>query len=1602
MDDHLKRLAEQSQILSAEVLSAYISDVAQCLQNEAWFGQGQDRKMAHVANKLSKFARVADCATGLAAIAGRIDMRNLQAHEIAMYLNAFCKCPRNPMCRLAVLDLARHIVKAGNALVGKFDAQAIASALNALCKWPSEADARRGALCLARHIVRSGNALVGKFVQNTANTLNALSKWPEEADARRGALCLARHIVRSGNALVGKFSAQNIANTLNALSKWPDQADARHTALQLARHIDKVGNALMDKFDAQDIACTLNALSKWSDQADARHTALRLARHIDKVGNALVGKFDAQTIAITLNALCKWPDDAEARRATRCMARRIIALNDTALNRFNAQSIANTLNALSKWPDDADARRATRRMARCTIELNDTAQNRFNAQSIANTLNALCKWPDDTVARPAMRRMAQCIVELNDAALNRFNAQEIANTLNALCKWPDDADARHAILRLAQRIVRLSDALVGKFNHQGIANTLNALSKWPEETGVRHATLRLARHIDKMDNALVDAFNAQSIANTLNALGKWPDETGARHATLRLARHIDKVGNALMDTFNAREFSCALNALGKWPGDADMQRAALRMARHIVKVGSALVGRFNAQDITNTLSALSKWPDQVAAQDAALALARHIVKGGNALVDKFNAHAITNTLNALGRFFGVEACEDAGWTFAEYLHGQAETWPSYDLRQMAQIANAVARLALRCADQDPPATLTELLQRMGDHMHAHDTIIDAEMLEIATTIKAIAALQLHKTLATLAPSTLARLRCLLPTGLPGDNLETLGNLCIGLLPLLRNKRLSRYRTETLHSLMALHPHVARKATCFLNEPREGMLAVRPTAPSETFDTRCPALTFYQILKTYNVVASMAQESQADQQRGLLVRNWVDAMLTQTRETLQRDLSDMSWNLIAQIEASDDVDDAMDRFMHREHERIAQTCPPTRFDPALVHQAMRGEFREVAPTVGNSRHVLVDMMGRELPREQREAENYSLYARITRLPLVEVKLPGTLSRFMLARTFRYDDQLWRFDMFGGSRLTKGRHQPVEAILAGTSRGHDTLPAVPYADSAPGSALMNLVRKLAPLKEDWARMQRALLETVPHTHVGEGTLTIGWFDDVPGASHPFKPQIDGTPLALCPNDGCGFIKASVAQRIPALRERMQAWEAAPAQQRRDMSRVAPGTMAPQALQHFARDRAALDEARELMRAKLRTIDAVRIPQLQLHDLLVRGPYESMRIRAVPSADDQFHLPTQLCAGLAPGRTAPVLIGKPPYDKENLLPVAASTLATEASGDLTARFLAGHFAIQYSYTGFDETSDTSDTGSMLHGKGMLIVVPDEHWPRHYHALDMACSRQDMKMHSAWTTGRKRHEIPAQMQSTGSLRVKDILLPGQCGAMPIDELRKRDMDTDGDDAFLYLDCPALARAIDGAMQARAAQRGPMPSFKPPKTAQVAIDSNGIYRAGRAREIIDALHGHRLMGRASSAAARYLAQPNEIREQIAKAFKARLQTSGIPAEIGALLDREDWDLGTRNFLTMAIKAGTDALKSDTDTTLFNRWMRSFERAEASCKADPRRVRTVPYTKTTARALRDGSFDPEKTLGELRKNPTMAAGVMEIGIDALRPVLPQQ
>ncbi|RVL88284.1 hypothetical protein CN136_37035, partial [Sinorhizobium meliloti] len=1148
----------------------------------------------------------------------------------------------------------------------------------------------------------------------------------------------------------------------------------------------------------------------------------------------------------------------------------------------------------------------------------------------------------------------------------------------------------------------------------------------------------------------------------------------------------------------------ALNALSKWPATAVCKNAAKALAGRLADE-PGLRNTLDPQGVANALNALSKWPGRANCEKAIDVLASRLAKDHD-LRQAMDAQHVGVSLNALSRCLGRPACQTAGLLLAERA-GLAELpWQQFEMRGLAMVANAMSRLLH--LDEEQPQTLGAKLQAMAGYLELHrERIESASVLEIGVLFKALAAARLHRQMRPLARPALERVSVLVGEDrLRETNLESIGNLCMGLLPLVRSSELnSRHRGHALRVFNTLQPIVERKIDLYLTGGGS-----QSSTDIDQHATRCPALTFFQVLKAYSMVSRQWKPRHVEgtrqelRQRRDQLATWVDRTLGRTREAIEADLGEMSWNLIAQIEAGEQTFDALDLRMAKEAPTITQAHPPTSFD--LDVKGMRSPPGQPGvPANGSTTHVVVDLQGKEVSNNATETnKQYSLFARLTGLPLVEVQLPGAISTFMLARTFNYQGEPWRFDLFGGSRATRGNMSRPAQLLSGTSAAPSLLPAIRYADTAPGSSLMRLVAKLTPQREDWSRMQRSLLEMVPSDHVIEGTLRLGFFEDVSGPAHPFKPlAVDGRRLELCPNDGCGFLKLEVALCIPAFRKHYDAWQAVQAgqasQEQRDLlaKDKGPTRLAPQALQHFPRDEEALQEAHEAMRHRLKALPP-EISQLTLFELATSGGYQGQRVRAVPSADDKVHLPPERSQAFdAAG--GPLLIGKPPYDKENLLPVSEKRVATMAKGDATAEFLSQSFGIQYSYTGFDDRS--GDDAQMLHSKGMLIVVPKENWPADFVNMDLVCSKEDLKTLSCWTAGRDRSAVPRDMLSTGSLRLKDIVEPGRMGALPIAELRNRNMDTDGDDAFVYAGYPKLAALIAREMAAREDRRGQPQSFKPPKTATPAIDrETGRYKAGRLSEIMSLQRGGQIVGAASTLAARFMAQPDQLREAMARnmmfgtydgierdlrtglrevlegddrspevlaklradagdaierahmpeareaaqllhaqllcldqqvssadvpqlpvalaeAFpnlaKAYVAAPSAEARIHAILDNypvcrlshaqfpagqpgfipDQPELTMRNLFTIAIKVGTDALKSDTGTVLFAKIVEACERSE---RGFAERVRVVPYSKATARAMHDGRFDAEQTKRLLQHMPTMAAGVMQDALHALQ------
>ncbi|MGE1003307.1 XopAD/skwp family type III secretion system effector [Ralstonia pseudosolanacearum] len=1493
---------------AAERLAAWLAEEAGTLR--AMTAQ----EVASTLNALSKWPDSDACRQAVERLADRLAKESrlrqaLSAQQVANALNAISKWPKAQACRTAALQLAGRVADDERILL-TLNAQGVALALNALCKWPDADACGKAVERLAERLARERGLLQAMSAQNVANALNALSKWPNNKACRLAAVLLAERVAKESR-LRQAMSAQQVANAVGAVGKWPDEAFCKAAAECLAVRLADEAD-LRWALSAQQFVSTLSGLSKWPKSNDCGRAAQCLAVRLAQDA-VLRQALDALGIASTLSALGKWPEASDCRIAAGYLAARLAQDGDLR-QALDAQGVANALNGLSKWPNADDCRTVAKHLAARLAE--DAALRRaLDAQGVANALNALSKWSDVEGCRVAAEHLAERLA--TDADLRQaLDAQGVASTLNALSKWPDTAVCKAAAEHLAARLA--DEAGIRRaLSPQGMANALNALSKWPTAANCCLAAELLAGQLLR-DPALWQAMNAQEFASTLSALSKWPDTDDCRLAAERLAAYLDKQAD-LRQALDAQGIANALNALSKWPDTAVCKAAADHLAARLAEEAD-LRQAMDVLGIVGALGALSRWPEADTCRMAAERLAARLGREPE-LLRAMSAQQFASALNALSKWPQSEACQQAALGLADALGGSSRPFGAFDMGSLAKLANGIARFAAGLAgaavpdDEDEDgdgqanAALSMMhacLRELAAHLSVRPAGLDAaETRDVAMVFKALATAGLKDSLKLLARQGLQRLQVLHEqTRLRPDSLETLGSLAAGLLPLVRSPDLKPFRIDALRLLERMQPDVARKVQHYTDAHAASAALAKARSPEgEAFGVRRPGLTFFLLLKTYAVVAGQwKQRNAADDrarvaQRREALQAWIGNTLEQVRGAIEGDLDEMSWNLIAQIEAGDHVLDALDLKLHRDMDRITTAHPPTRLDVAAVRRELRGlsAVRDLMGSeAGAAALQVVDMRGNPIRSGPDALANYSFFTRLTggKLPLIEVELPGKLSAFMLARTLQHNGDLLRMDLFGGSHLTPPNTRVFEMLSGaqGSAKRYGRIPAIRLADTVPHAPLMkDVIRKLNPQREDWYRMQRALLEVVPRDHVVEGPVRLALQADRPQGTAPaFALRLPtGEPIHLVSHDGCGFIRESLARRIPAMAAAMDEW----ARSRRQAEPQPPAprmtSLPPQATHHYPRNAAAIEEARTHLRRTLQedaTLWQAEVPDgthrlgtTRLYELLVGAGITGVQGIAVPSADSKVYLPGDK-SGPFDRAGGPVLLGKPPYDKPNLMPIPAERVGTPGQGDATARFLDTAFAFQYSYTAWDEsrTRTPSDDAPMLHGKGVTIVVPDALWPKGNDA-QWVWSTEDMKIHSSWTRRRERDRLPARMDTVGSLRVKDIFAPGALIAVPIDELGKRDADCDGDKVFVYAGAPKMAQAIAGFFAARERRIGRMPSFKPVKTARAAVDEAGQYHAGRAVEVLSAVRGQELVRRMSTFQFHFWGQPQALRERIAE-----------------------------------------------------------------------------------------------------------------------------
>ncbi len=564
----------------------------------------------------------------------------------------------------------------------------------------------------------------------------------------------------------------------NLLSKYPDQPACLQALSWIADQV--LAPAQMPALGEKDLALLANALSKNSGCGRSEQAVARIGRHVVRAG---AGDFRAQSVSLMLNACSKWSGNADCRDAVEVLAARVS--EDAALQRdMAAQAVANALNALSKWPERIGCRNAVLALA-VRVATDVALRCRMKPQEVANALNALSKWPERIECRNAVLSLATHVGE-HGTLRQAMNAQHVANALNALSKWPEQGECCDAALPLIRRVAD-DAALRSSMDALVTSNVLNALSKWPDRVECRDTAVTLALRVAD-DAGLRHDMGVQAVANALNALSKWSEQAGCRDAVLSLAARVADDAALRLD-MNAQNVANVLNALSKWPERGECRDAMLSLASRVAD-DAALRYDMSAQAAANALNALSKWPAQTGCRDAALRLAARVAEDV-ALRHSMDAQQVANTLNALSKWPEASSCRQVTLLLMRSLGESGCPWRQFNMINLAQIANASARLFLSASDEvEIQALARTKLRALAAHLGLHrERFETASASSIGTIFKAMEALHLQAEMRSLVCAAMNRIeRLCSQASLRSESRESLGMLRAGLLPYIDTNR----------------------------------------------------------------------------------------------------------------------------------------------------------------------------------------------------------------------------------------------------------------------------------------------------------------------------------------------------------------------------------------------------------------------------------------------------------------------------------------------------------------------------------------------------------------------------------------------------------------------------------------------------------------------------------------------------------------------------------------------------------------------------------------------------------------------------------------------
>lgn len=1704
---------------SAAALAAVGEEIARRLvERSGGLSDFQCSSLAMLANGLAKLPGMQACANGLKAVgrelAQRIEVNgalpSFRHEELTMLAGALrIVAQDDPACETVLNALGEDVAQRAEELDGlsHYDAKQLAVLANGLSKLAEGGGASQSALSALGEEVAQRSAKHGDLAhfadQGLAMLANALGKLTQPEDALPGLSALAREVVRRRDPLDGwpGVTLQGLAMLANDLGKWVEDRDC-------AAGLIAVGEELLQRAAREAGSPPLSLV----DMA-------MLARAF---GKAVEGHDHAPIFLPLLTLL------------SRQVASRAGELD--GLSALHGQHLAMLANGLGKLAENGGHVPGLNAIGREVARRGDTPDGLSDVASehLAMLANGLGKLPDERDCSAGLVALGQEVVEragrLSDISL--LGLAILAQGLSKTNESDSGTDMQAALVVLGRELLRrarLPDGLSGLGANQ-LAMLSNALSKASAQRDSVDALLALdgevarrAVHHDRLSD-----FNAQQLASVANGLSKAAEDVDRLPGLSALGQEVVRrsgSGSGLSG-FSSQGLAMLVNGLAKIVGDPNARQAmatlGAEVARRIQSPGMA--GEFNPQQLGMLANGLAKVADVHDGLAGLSAISREIVDRAEepAGLSAFSQQTLGLLAGAFSRRETMADCIAGMQVIAERLGVGNHTYATFSPIGLAQLANALSRMS-RWAESQGYESVETLMRGRLHALAVHllqepKRLAEFPMVELSILLKALAKAEQYDTLAALVEPALKRLQDLHGQGKAGGiSMEANGSLCVGLLPLVRSKDpgLHRHRRKTLELLNRLQPDIAHEIELVLQQhacQAQDISAADHRGNART--VRKPGHSLYLTLKTYAAVARKWRWSELGgtpahvNVRRAELGAWLRTVVQQAQPLLDAELGASSWAVRAMIE-SDEVSGALHQYLSRnaatvkaELARAGHTQARVRLDavarqwnhPPAVPQAGAG----VAPLPPR-----VDSFGRLIARSASETASprYSLLTRLTgNMPVIEVELDGSPSSFQLERTVTHQGVPYCFNMFGGSalKLRASEFQGIQDRQARKKNRNPKLMGVRACDVLPDAPFMTLLTKLFPNKESFWYFQRLMRPSPPAgiaglgpaDHVLEGRFRMLFMPDLPdrldAPAHPFKLQDQqGRAIAIQPYDGCGFIKASVAQRMPAYRRALGQEGGQPM---KPIGHDRPSNLSLSALQYYAPNEAVAQEAVEALRERLPALQQKQeLSGETLFRCAANGLIQGKTGILVASADDRAHLPE---AKSSHWDGKDLLVGKSPFDKANMVVFEPERIGTEAEQDATAQFLGSCAALQYSYVGVEDAVQVpgedaaprrAESDRPWFGlKGIDIVVPDALWPAEYKDCDRVGPAKDVKVHSDWQHAKAPVQRDTAVDGRGAYIGTEVFAPGSLVALPLSTIERLDADCDGDPVQLFAGLPALSQHVRRDEQER--QANPHPSFKPPKTHTPAIDPDtGAYDPSRTAQIMaiyqnviqdftglqvslyaqapevqawvaeravlgtyegtdatlrsevlrqldadapdpavverlvqtadeDVAHALHAPAKQVAELLRALLQqwrdgreeplplPGSMTELLPHLANAYAQASNTRARLHALVDRyprrklrsrlgytPDDLLGSlRNLLSIGIKVGTDAYKSDTATREFSACVSSLK----SLLGHAPSRHSVPYTKGAGAKLAAGRLEAQDTLELLERIPTLAARVM--------------